>query len=320
MDAFDFLSFVKKTNLYYHIKPFIPRYLQILLRRFIIHQKKASYKKVWPINEKAAKKPDGWKGWPDNKQFALVFTHDVESIKGQQECIKLAALEKEFNFRSTFNFVPRRYLVSPEIRKYLEYNGFEVGVHGLYHDGKLYASKRIFEKRAKDINKYLDEWGVVGFRAPSMHHNLEWNGMLNIEYDASTFDTDPFEPQSDGIDTIFPIKIENCNNDGKSDNKTTHYIEIPYTLPQDFALFVILKEKNIDTWKKKLDWIVEKGGMVLLNTHPDYMNFGNGPCKIDEYPYNYYKEFMEYIQTEYADKYWHVLPRDMAKFWKANYS
>jgi len=320
LDAFDFLGFLKKINLYYHLKPFIPRYLQIVLRRFIIHQKKGLYKKVWPINEKAAKKPDGWKGWPDNKQFALVLTHDVEGIKGQQKCIKLAELEKEFNFRSTFNFVPRRYFVSPEIRKYLTDNGFEVGVHGLYHDGKLYASKRIFKQRAKDINKYLNEWGVVGFRAPSMHHNLEWNCMLNIEYDASTFDTDPFEPQSDGIDTIFPVKVENCSDEDNSGNKNAHYIEIPYTLPQDFALFVILREKNIDTWKKKLDWIVEKGGMVLLNTHPDYMNFGNEPCKIDEYPCHYYKEFLEYIQTKYADKYWHALPRDMAKFWKANYS
>jgi hypothetical protein len=30
-------------------------------------------------------------------------------------------------------------------------------------------------------------------------------------------------------------------------------------------------EKTISIWKKKLDWIVEKGGMALLITHPDYM-------------------------------------------------
>ena len=39
---------------------------------------------------------------------------------------------------------------------------------------------------------------------PSMHHNLEWIKDLDIEYDASTFDTDPFEPQADGVGTIFP--------------------------------------------------------------------------------------------------------------------
>lgn len=318
MDVFDFLGFLKKLNMYYRIKPFIPRWLQIFLRRLIIHQKKALYHKIWPINEKAAKLPYGWGGWPHNKKFALILTHDVEYSKGQEKCIKLAELEKELGFRSAFNFVPKRYYVSPEIRKYLGENGFEVGVHGLYHDGRLYSSRRIYQKRAVEINKYLKEWGAVGFRAPSMHHNLDWNCMLNIEYDASTFDTDPFEPQSDGIETIFPVKIENCPI-RTSDYKYNGYIELPYTLSQDFALFIILREKNIDTWKKKLDWIVEKGGMALLNTHPDYMNFEGGPCKMDEYPYDYYKAFLETIKTDYKDKYWHVLPKEMARYWSRDW-
>ena len=54
------------------------------------------------------------------------------------------------------------------------------------------------------------------------------------------------------------------------------YVELPYTLPQDFTLFILMKEKNIEIWKQKLDWIAEYGGMVLLNTHPDYMNFDGG--------------------------------------------
>ena len=47
-------------------------------------------------------------------------------------------------------------------------------------------------------------------------------------------------------------------------------------MPQDHLLFVILQEKNIDIWKRKLDWIAEKGGMALLNTHSDYMSFDGG--------------------------------------------
>ena len=42
------------------------------------------------------------------------------------------------------------------------------------------------------------------------------------------------------------------------------------------ALFILMKEKNIDIWKQKLDWISEHSGMALLNTHPDYMNFDGG--------------------------------------------
>ena len=90
--------------------------------------------------------PDGWEGWPEKKQFALVFTHDVEDKKGLQKCIKLAELEKKFGFRSSFNFVPEKYKITSEIFKYLKSNGFEIGVHGLNHDGKLFKSRKIFRK------------------------------------------------------------------------------------------------------------------------------------------------------------------------------
>jgi len=37
-----------------------------------------------------------------------------------------------------------------------------------------------------------------------------------------------------------------------------------------------MQEKNIDIWKRKLEWVAENGGMPLVNTHPDYMNFDGG--------------------------------------------
>ncbi|MEE9612162.1 MAG: hypothetical protein V3W19_12975, partial [Desulfatiglandales bacterium] len=94
------------------------------------------------------------------------------------------------------------------------------------------------------------------------------------------------------------------------------YVELPYTLPQDFTLFILMKEKNIDIWKKKLDWIAEKGGMALFTSHPDYMNYRNSRQYIDEYPVEYYIEFLSYVKERYKDQYWHVLPKDMASFWK----
>jgi hypothetical protein len=92
-------------------------------------------------------------------------------------------------------------------------------------------------------------------------------------------------------------------------------VELPYTLPQDFTLFVLMGEKNIDIWKKKLDWIAKCGGMALINTHPDYMNFGGGRLGIEEYPASYYTDFLQYVEARYAGKYWHALPRDMARWW-----
>jgi peptidoglycan/xylan/chitin deacetylase (PgdA/CDA1 family) len=297
------------NQFYYYLKPLIPRSIQLnLRRRFVIKRKRLQYADTWPIDEFSKKSQDPFSTWPNNKKFALVLTHDVDTKRGQEKCPGLMHKEKGLGFRSSFNFVPERYRVDPGLRRQLDEAGFEVGVHGLNHDGKLYKSRQTFQERAPRINRYLKEWGAVGFRSPSMHHNLEWIHELNIEYDASTFDTDPFEPQSDGVGTIFPFWVS-------KDDTEDGYVELPYTLPQDFTLFILMKEKNIDIWKEKLDWVAEHGGMVLVNTHPDYMNFSCGKLGIEEYPADYYKELLEYIRDRYEGQYLHVLPREIARFW-----
>ena len=73
-------------KIYYHLKPFIPRPLQIILRKWIALRKRERYKHVWPIDEKAALPPRGWSGWPEGKQFALVLMHDVDTAEGHSQC------------------------------------------------------------------------------------------------------------------------------------------------------------------------------------------------------------------------------------------
>lgn len=295
------------TDFYHIVKPFIPRRLQLLIRSTVIRRKKNLFVDCWPIHPSSSQPPADWLGWPEGRRFALVLTHDVETAEGQEKCLKLMELEKSLGFRSSFNFVPEGYRLFPELVHYVKQNGFEIGVHGLRHVN-LFRSRTEFQESAKRINQYLKDWQSVGFRAPSMYHNLDWIKDLDIQYDASTFDTDPFEPQPDGVGTIFPFWV--------SGNHTQKgYIELPYTLSQDFTLFILMKENNIDIWKKKLDWIVENGGMALLITHPDYMNFDGKKLGIEEYPAIYYEEFLEYIRSRYKDKYWHVLPMEMARFW-----
>lgn len=296
-------------TVYYQLKPFIPRFLQIWLRSQVALRKRLAYSSVWPIFEQAAKPPTGWSGWPGQKRFALGLMHDVESEVGQQKCSKLMRLERDNGFRSSFNFVPERYEVLPNVRNMLTSHGFEVGVQGLNHDGKLYQSKKIFLKRARKINNYLKDWNAVGFCSPASHHNLDWTHYLNIEYDCSTFDADPFEAQTDGIQTIFPFWVS-----GNSGQKG--YVELPYTLPQDFTLFILLKEKGIDIWKRKLDWIAGKGGLALVITHPDYMNFDRSKPGFEEYPVDYYLQFLNYVEITYDGQYWHALPREIASFYK----
>ena len=297
------------NKVYYNIKPFIPRTLQLTIRRVIALYKRKKYADVWPIDPASAEKPENWKGWPDNKKFALVIQHDVDTQKGHDSCRKLMDIEKSFNLRSFFSFVPERYKVSSELLKDIQKQGFGLGIHGLKHDGKLFSSESYFRECAVKINSYMKEWGTQGFTSPSMHHNLDWMHYLNIKYSTSTFDTDPFEPNPEGAGTIFPYLIQ-------KDQNHSRFIEIPYTLPQDHLLYVILREKNIDIWKKKLDWLVEQGGMALFNTHSDYMNFGDTKSGNEEYPVQFYIEFLKYVIDRYKGQYWHTLPGEVAEFWQ----
>lgn len=293
---------------YYLIKLFIPRLIQIYVRRAIIMRKRLRFKDVWPIDHKAAKKPEGWGGWPDGKKFAFVLTHDVENLKGHNSSRRLSEMDESLGFRSSFNFVAKDYPVSAELREYLVARGFEVGIHGLHHDKNPFQSGTLFKQQALEINRYIRAWGAAGFRCPCMYHDLELLHALEIEYDASTFDTDPFEPQPDGAGTIFPFVVS-----GNGTRKG--YVELPYTLPQDFLLFILMRECSTEIWKRKLDWIAENGGMVLFITHPDYMSFDNN-SHYEKYPVQYYTEFLEYVKSRYEGEYWHALPREVARFWK----
>ncbi|MCG6535271.1 MAG: hypothetical protein L7F78_11390 [Syntrophales bacterium LBB04] len=279
----------------------MPKSLQLRLRRLRCRTLLKHSKDVWPIFPSSAKKPAGWDGWPDGKQFAIVLTHDVEGSRGVSKVPQLVALEKEIGFRSSFNFVARDYHVPGSLMSSLRADGFEIGLHGLHHNNHLSKSESIFKRTAEMINYHMAKNGCLGFRSPAMYHNLRWLHNLNIRYDASTFDTDPFEPQPDGVGTIFPFWVPSAT-------ETEGYVELPYTLPQDFCLFVLLQEKSLAIWQRKIDWIAENGGMALVIVHPDYISFGGKALECDEYPVKYYSEFLSYVKSRYSGKYWNGLP------------
>jgi glycosyltransferase involved in cell wall biosynthesis len=313
-----------RNRIYYSVKPFIPQQVRTALRRRVASFLRDSFAHTWPIMPGSEQPPENWPGWPDGKKFAVVLTHDIESKLGFGKCLKLMQLDLRFGFRSSFNFIPEgEYRVDGELREELAQNGFEVALHDLRHDGRLYRSRREFDRKAININRYLAEWGAVGFRSAFMLHKLEWLHQLNISYDASTFDTDPFEPQPEGRHTIFPFWVPRPNADHGSriagqDSRfmpsRKGYVELPYTLPQDFTLFSLLRERTPHVWLRKIDWIAENGGMVLVDTHPDYMSFSNQPGENGEYPVELYEQLLEHIRSKYAGQYWQPLPREVAAF------
>ena len=314
-------SLMLRNRIYYGLKPFVPQFLRTAIRRKLATRLRKQIGDVWPIMPGSERAPENWPGWPGNKKFALVLTHDVESEAGLGRCRSLMELEQDLGFCSSFNFIPEgTYRVPVELRQELTANGFEVGIHDLKHDGHLFSSRRKFTRRAARINAYAREWGASGFRSGFMLRNLDWLHDLDVQYDASTFDTDPFEPQPQGRHTIFPFWVPNPNGDSiryqrsGSKSSSSGYVELPYTLPQDFTLFVLLQEKTPEIWMRKLDWIAQHGGMALVDVHPDYLCFDNAIATSREYPVDHYRSFLNYVNQRYNGAFWNTTPRQVAQF------
>jgi hypothetical protein len=318
----------------------MPARFRIALRRRLARQRIRAKSGLWPIDEAAGKTPAGWPGWPDGRQFAFVLTHDVESPIGYRQVRPLADLEQTLGFRSSFNFIPEgSYTVEPGLREELSQMGFEIGVHDLNHDGKLYNARREFRRRATRINRYLRDWNCSGFRSAFMLHRLDWLHELDVEYDASTFDTDPFELQPDGVTTIFPFWVpapcdthraaDACDLSAfsPSDPQTAlaraarsgGFIELPYTLVQDISLFIILNEDTTHIWEKKLDWIADRGGMALVNIHPDYMGFSRSGYRAGCFAPSLYGGFLQHVRKRYGNALWHALPREVSRYTRTAY-
>ncbi len=293
----------KRIKFFYTVRFLIPRILQISLRKI-----KARYIRNdfphWPIEtyledlkRKMLKNMDKeipfiW-FWPDNKNFTFCLTHDVETKEGLKKINRICAIEKNLGLRSAWYFVAEKYRVSENLIEELKEQGFEVGIHGLKHDGKLFNSKQIFEKRMERLRMYAQKWDAKGFRSPSLLRKYEWLKNLPFEYDSSFPDTDPYGPQPGGCLSIFPFFIGNI-------------VELPVTLPQDHTLFEILKEKDINIWREKVNWIEKMNGLALIIVHPDYFN---------KYVERYYIEFLEFISDK--KNVWIAKPIEVCRWWRS---
>lgn len=296
-------------KLYYVLRPLMPRSLQLELRRMYAKKQAQVDFPRWPIEpilvdkanremKKRIEQSDEQRipiinFWPGTFQAAAILTHDVEWGSGVRNIPRVRELERRYGVVSSWNFVAERYAFDTEIMKELEAEGCEIGLHGLYHDGKKFSSRKIFQERLPKMNNYLKRWGAVGFRSPATHRNPDWMPEIAAEYDSSFPDTDPFEPQSGGCCSIFPFFLGEM-------------VELPITLVQDHTLIEILQKKDIELWKEKSIWIIENHGLVNIIIHPDYM--------LIEKNLRYYEEFLRFITSK--KNLWLALPKDVARWWR----
>lgn len=302
------LSSAKRA--YYLVKRGLPRGLTRSLRRAHLRVNGRGAHLRWPVEDRyvsflratlarllAARGLDSASFlhfWPDGRRWALVLTHDVETAAGQALIPVVADIEERLGFRSSFNVVPERYPLDHGLLADLRSRGFEVGVHDLNHDGKLFNSEARFRRRADRINRHVRRLEASGFRAALTHREPEWMQALDIEYDLSFFDTDPFEPMPGGTMSIWPFQLG-------------RFVELPYTLAQDYTLTALLRERTPRLWTEKTKFIAQHCGMVLLNTHPDYLRQHDTQ--------RIYTEFLQIIRS--SGGYWNALPAEVARWWRA---
>jgi hypothetical protein len=300
----------RAKQLYYQaVRPILPAAMRAALRTWLLSRAQPGAGLNWPVEDRYVRfmtdmlaqvmTTNQWNEiphinfWPDGKRFAFVITHDIETDLGQKFVREIADLDAKYGFHSSFNFIPEKYPVDFELMDELKQRGFEVGVHGLTHDGRLFSSRAVFDARARKINGYLSQWHAAGFRSPMTHRNPEWMQALEMEYDLSFFDTDPYEPISGGTMSIWPFQVG-------------RFVELPYTLVQDHTLMDTLGETTPRLWLEKIAYIRKNCGMALLNAHPDYLR---KPAYLA-----IYADFLRQV-SEMPDS-WHALPGEVARWWR----
>jgi peptidoglycan/xylan/chitin deacetylase (PgdA/CDA1 family) len=296
-------------RVYYLVRPAVPRRAQLAMRRAFVRRQRAAPFPRWPVESLLVDgQLDHVRGrlrdsgenrlafvnfWPHGKRFCAVLTHDVEGPAGVRQIPRVLEVEQRHGFRSSWNFVAEDYDIPASAFDEIRSAGGEVGLHGIKHDGKLFASRTSFDANLPKIHRYLDDWEAAGFRSPAMHRNSDWMPEIGSSYDTSFPDTDPFEPQPGGCCSIFPFFLDDM-------------VELPVTLVQDHTLFEILREHSIARWISKSEWVMRNHGLVNLITHPDYML---RPERLD-----LYEQFLVFLKGR--DDGWHALPRDVAAWWR----
>ncbi|MFI5092238.1 MAG: hypothetical protein ACHQIK_02240 [Candidatus Acidiferrales bacterium] len=236
--------------------------------------------------------------WPHGASNCLILTHDVETAVGRDFTPRLIDLDESYGFKASFQVIPeKRYEVPDKYVQEIRNRGFEFNIHDLNHDGHLYREREEFLRRARKINEYGHRYNASGFRAGAMYRNLDWYDAYEFSYDMSVPNVAHLEPKRGGCCTVFPFFV------GK-------ILELPLTTSQDYSVFHILNDYSIELWKKQLDLIRKRNGLMSFLAHPDYL--------INHRARKVYESLLDHLRQMVArEGIWAVLPSDVDRWWRA---
>jgi len=263
------------AKLYYFIRPVLSAGMRSLLQKvYMKGWDKLPFPK-WPVDcsvdnflgqllllslksNRVERIPFIW-FWPEGASSCAIVTHDVETELGRNFCPTLMDIDDRFGIKASFQIIPeQRYDVSPEFLASIRNRSFELAVHDLNHDGHLYRDRGEFLERAIKINSYGKQFEAQGFRAAVLYRKQLWYDALDFSYDMSVPNVAHLDPQRGGCCTVMPYFLGDI-------------LELPVTTTQDYTLFYILNDFSIDLWKKQIEIIMEKHGLISFIVHPDYV-------------------------------------------------
>ena len=311
-ETFASSEFVRKF--YYLIRKSLPFQIRRQLQRLYFREWRQIIFPAWPVDltvdalheellrlwmeaGRIKKLPFIW-FWPEGASNCLVITHDVETVAGRDFTFELMDLDDVYGFKAAYQVIPEeRYNVPDDYIRRIRSRGCEFNIHDLNHDGRLYAKRSEFTRRASSINDYGHRYNSRGFRAGAMYRRQDWYDVFDFEYDMSVPNVAHLEPLRGGCCTVMPYFI------GK-------ILELPLTTAQDYSLFHILNDYSIDLWMQQMAFIKKKHGLISFLTHPDYL--------IEARARRVYENLLNQLrQTVVAEKMWETLPGSVNEWWRA---
>ena len=147
--------------------------------------------------------------WPDGAPSCLMLTHDVEGACGRAFCQELMDLDDGFGMKASFQVVPEEpgqsFNQTRALVDAVRSRGFEVNLHDLNHDGRLFEDRREFLERAARINRHAGDLECHGFRSGAMYREQEWFDAFGFSFDMSVPNVAHLEPQRGGCCTVMPL-------------------------------------------------------------------------------------------------------------------
>jgi len=300
-------------SIYYLVRPILPLWVRKHLQRAHLRGWEKLTFPNWPVDRTAddllqrflmlALRASGMDSipfiwfWPDGARACAIMTHDVESDAGKRFCSRLMDINDSFGVPASFQIVPeKRYSVEPQLLAEIKNRGFEVNIHDLNHDGRLFQDRAEFERRIQRIHQYAHEFGAAGFRSAVLYRNPAWLGLLQFEYDMSIPNVAHLDPQRGGCCTVMPYFIDGL-------------LELPLTATQDHSLFHILNDFTMDLWDRQTKFILQQNGLMSFIVHPDYV--------IAKRNQDAYRNLLGLLRELRAKSgVWMALPKEVNRWWR----